>query len=1174
MGKIFTLLTAFLLLFTGVQAAAPTASTSNFRLGAGPDGNRFIIYFDIPSTASGGGARRIIVAKANSPIDFTNTANLPENGVDYVHSSTNTYGEAGTEFRSTGGFIIYDGTSGSGTTVRGLSPHTTYYFAIFEYNGTGLTTEYRMVPGTGTGATATYPTQQVTGFSFSNVSGNQMQVNFSGGNGAYTLVVARKGSAPVATPTDLTSYLSSGQFGTPSTAIATDEYVVYNNSTNSFWLDRLEPNTTYHFAAYEYNGNNYPVYLKPGATGSYTTAAGPTNKPGNPTFSNQGANRFLMSFGTSNASKYLVVARQGAEPTFTPANGTTVYTGSTEFGSGSEVAPGEFVISTTSSYSFYVTNLQPGTTYYFKIYGYDTDASGFNYYQTTLIGAGNGSTVSAPPDQSTITSATLISGNSLQLNFTRPSGTANNLILAKAGSPVDADPVDLTTYNAHYQYPHGSQIGTGNYVVYNNNGTTVTVAGLVPGTTYHFAIYGSNGVTTPLYKRPGATYSFTMPNEPTSAATAMSFESVEGGSMTVRWTNGTGARRIVIARKGSAVTARPADGISYTANNSFGNGTMIATDEYVVYDGTNTNFQVTNLEANTTYHFAVFEYNGTGTNTDYRTSTFLAGNRTTLAAPTVQVSGINATSIQDDRVTLAFTAGNGANRLFVMKEGAAVLNVPANYTNYNDYSIFGGQTHASYRIADGEYVVRETSASTAFTVTGLMPNTTYHVAGFEFNGVNSPVYLTSPVATFSFTTTGPIVTPTPTVATSAPTFSSIEGNGFAFGWTSGNGTNRIVIAKQGSAPQGVPVNGVSYTANTAFGTPAAAFTAPTASAGEYVVYRGNGSSVNITGLSPNTVYYFAVYEYNGSGTTSTYLTSTYLTASRSTAITPATGSTAASITFPAANSVRLSWTNGPGTNRLVVLKQGTAAITGTPLDLNEYAANTVFGSGGQLDLGEYVVYKSSGNNVTVSGLTAGATYHYRVFDFNGSSAPVYNTADALSGSFVVTTLPLTWVSISGRQTDKGYELKWATAHEINTSHFEIERSDDGVAYTKIGTIAAKGAGSENQYSYFDGNATGKHYYRVKQVDLDGKSEYSKVVFSQTSSRPSKVLLYPNPAGKQVYIQVTGKSKVQIYDSNGRQVRVFQLPTSAYVDIQDLKPGVYMVEVQEQYHVYKTQLIKQ
>ena len=92
--------------------------------------------------------------------------------------------------------------------------------------------------------------------------------------------------------------------------------------------------------------------------------------------------------------------------------------------------------------------------------------------------------------------------------------------------------------------------------------------------------------------------------------------------------------------------------------------------------------------------------------------------------------------------------------------------------------------------------------------------------------------------------------------------------------TNGNGANRIIVVKAGGAPT-APSNGVAYTANASYGNAGVGTTTAT---GSYVIYNGNGGGnaspvVTVNNLVPNTTYTFAVYEFNGSATTTNYLTS-------------------------------------------------------------------------------------------------------------------------------------------------------------------------------------------------------------------------------------------------------------------------------------------------------------
>jgi len=97
----------------------------------------------------------------------------------------------------------------------------------------------------------------------------------------------------------------------------------------------------------------------------------------------------------------------------------------------------------------------------------------------------------APTTQVSIFTSSSITETSATLGWTRGNGN-NVLVVARAAGAVNADPVNGTSYTANSVFGTGSQIGTGNFVIYNGAATTVNVSGLTAGTTYHFAVYEYN----------------------------------------------------------------------------------------------------------------------------------------------------------------------------------------------------------------------------------------------------------------------------------------------------------------------------------------------------------------------------------------------------------------------------------------------------------------------------------------------------------------------------------------------------------------------------------------------------------------------------------------------------------------------------------------------------------
>ena len=86
----------------------------------------------------------------------------------------------------------------------------------------------------------------------------------------------------------------------------------------------------------------------------------------------------------------------------------------------------------------------------------------------------------------------------MQLTWTKGDG-AGRLIIAKAGAAVDAAPVNLTNYSQSNNFGSGSNLGGGNFVVYDGTADNFTLTNMEPATTYHFAYFEYNGSTGKVY---------------------------------------------------------------------------------------------------------------------------------------------------------------------------------------------------------------------------------------------------------------------------------------------------------------------------------------------------------------------------------------------------------------------------------------------------------------------------------------------------------------------------------------------------------------------------------------------------------------------------------------------------------------------------------------------------
>lgn len=475
-----------------------------------------------------------------------------------------------------------------------------------------------------------------------------------------------------------------------------------------------------------------------------------------------------------------------------------------------------------------------------------------------------------------------VTGSTVDLNWENGSGT-RRIVVCRQGGPTYRSPVDGTDYVANAQFQLGSNIGGAHYVVYDGTGTDVTVTGLDPTTTYYFSVFEYLGTGTGTdyitEDRENLEVVTVGTNEPTQIGSNMIFSSITESSFQVSWDNtGDGSSRIVVARRGSPVTRKPNDGVTYAAGSVFAQGgANLGGQQYVVYNSSGNTFNLSGLEANTTYHLAVYEYNGLAGEENYLVSNALIGSQITTAPstpePTSIASSMSFANISETSMEVSWiNTGDGTNRIVVARKGNAVTKSPNDGVTYAFSNMFDG---GGANIGGEQYVVYNGSGN-SFLLSGLEFSTTYHLAVFEYNGTTgNENYLTSQSLIGSQITAG-ILEPT-TIASNA-VIANITDNSFDLSWdNTGDGSNRLVVVRENKGVSRFPIDGQGYIANSVF-----AGGGSNLGGQQYVVYNASGNSLSISGLNSGTTYHFAVLEYNGTGGTSNYLTNNFLSGSATT----------------------------------------------------------------------------------------------------------------------------------------------------------------------------------------------------------------------------------------------------------------------------------------------------
>ncbi|MEM6723920.1 MAG: T9SS type A sorting domain-containing protein [Bacteroidota bacterium] len=178
--------------------------------------------------------------------------------------------------------------------------------------------------------------------------------------------------------------------------------------------------------------------------------------------------------------------------------------------------------------------------------------------------------------------------------------------------------------------------------------------------------------------------------------------------------------------------------------------------------------------------------------------------------------------------------------------------------------------------------------------------------------------------------------------------------------------------------------------------------------------------------------------------------------------------------------------------------------------------------------------------------------------------------DAAACPFPAISLPVELIEFNAFATIDEIVLEWSTASEFQNSYFEVQKSSDGINFESIGRIDAAGTTQIIQaYSYIDSNPVkGKNYYRLEQVDFDGKSDLSAIqVVDFNGANLISLNIFPNPAQSQVRIRMSQAfeqpTQVRLFNTLGQVVLSTQIPARqgfTDLDVSNLPKGAYIIDL--------------
>ncbi|UOQ99394.1 T9SS type A sorting domain-containing protein [Hymenobacter sp. 5317J-9] len=159
-------------------------------------------------------------------------------------------------------------------------------------------------------------------------------------------------------------------------------------------------------------------------------------------------------------------------------------------------------------------------------------------------------------------------------------------------------------------------------------------------------------------------------------------------------------------------------------------------------------------------------------------------------------------------------------------------------------------------------------------------------------------------------------------------------------------------------------------------------------------------------------------------------------------------------------------------------------------------------------------------------------------------------------------LPVQLTRFAASTKGNGIALDWATAMEKNSAYFEVQRSTDSETFRAIEKVQALGTSTTTHtYTTLDrAPLAGLNYYRLRQVDADGKESYSSVVSARWSA-VAAVELYPNPSSDKVYLNgLDGTVRFRVLNEMGKTLMTGETTGAAGVSVQALPAGMYLLEL--------------
>ena len=627
---------------------------------------------------------------------------------------------------------------------------------------------------------------------------------------------------------------------------------------------------------------------------------------------------------------------------------------------------------------------------------------------------------------------------------------------------------------------------------------------------------------------------------------------------------------LIVRSTASTLSVGPADGTFYTTGQALGGG-------IVVISTTSTSFTDINLTPSTLYYYFVFAHNNEACSNapNYLQLNPLENNASTTALPpctTPPQPPTNLILTPGNTVIIgSFTAATGANKyLSVISTSSSLSATPLDGTTYTTGQAFGGGSIINY------------TASTSFSVSGLTVSTPYYIFVFSANAecTGEPFYNTTSLNGNTVTTNDPSGIPpgyynAATGLNCGPLKTAlaniISANYVQLSYTPGVWNAFQTTDLHRNDANTADIIWDMYSDNPAGAEPYT-YTFGTNQCG---TYNSEADCYNREHSFPKSWFNDGYPMY--SDINHLFPTDGYVNGRRGN---QAYGEVSAP-TWTSLNGSKLGPNTYPGFTGVVFEPR------------NEYKGDLARGQLYMVTRYENLVagWQGFGNaNDILNGTTYPALdawyiklmfkWHLNdpvstkeinrnnaVYPLQGNRNPFIDHPEYVYQVWQCTgLLPVTITDFTAQKNNESVLLKWYATYETNFKQYEIERSTDGIVFSKIGEVLGRNLAD---YTFTDNNlpVTNTVFYRLKMIDIDGKFSYSKTIAIRLNDNFSNAQVYPNPTKDKLVVKLqqalTENSQLIIADISGRMLLQQQIADGQKnidLDVSKFPSGRYFIKI--------------